>query len=409
MIVLAESRPTAQMNPDLQLLQPYPFERLRALLAGTKPNSALKHIVLSIGEPKHETPAFICQSLADNLSGLSSYPMTAGSDELRSGIAGWLRRRYRLDRVDPATQVLPVLGSRESLFALAQVVVDRTRAGASVICPNPFYQIYEGAALLAGARPYFINTTAENGFRFDIHAVPDEVWARTQLIFVCSPSNPTGNVVTLEEWRALFALSDKYGFVIASDECYSEIYLDTAQPPLGSLEAAQALGRTDYRNLIASGSLSKRSNVPGMRSGYVAGDADIMKAFARYRTYHGSAMSPAVQAASIAAWQDEAHVIENRRLYKEKFNLFYDIVNPVLPLRMPAASFYFWARTPIADTEFARRLFADQHITVLPGSYLGREAHGTNPGTNYVRLALVHSLEDCEEAARRIAEFARRL
>ncbi len=397
------------MNPDLQLLQPYPFERLRALLAGTKPNTALKHIVLSIGEPKHETPAFICQSLADNLSGLSSYPMTAGSDELRGGIAGWLRRRYRLDRVDPATQVLPVLGSRESLFALAQVVVDRTRAGASVICPNPFYQIYEGAALLAGAKPYFVNTTAQNGFRFDINAVPDEVWARTQLIFVCSPSNPTGNVVTLEEWRALFALSDKYGFVIASDECYSEIYLDTAQPPLGSLEAAQALGRSDYRNLVASGSLSKRSNVPGMRSGYVAGDADIMKAFARYRTYHGSAMSPAVQAASIAAWQDEAHVIENRRLYKEKFNLFYDIVNPVLPLRMPAASFYFWARTPIADTEFARRLFADQHITVLPGSYLGREAHGTNPGANYVRLALVHSLEDCEEAARRIAEFARRL
>jgi N-succinyldiaminopimelate aminotransferase len=305
--------------------------------------------------------------------------------------------------------VLPVLGSRESLFALAQVVIDRTRPGATVICPNPFYQIYEGAALLAGAKPYFINTTAQNHFRLDFAAVPAEVWARTQLIFVCSPSNPTGNVMTLEEWRTLFELSDKYGFVIASDECYSEIYLDTAQPPLGSLEAAQALGRSDYRNLIASGSLSKRSNVPGMRSGYVAGDADVMKAFGRYRTYHGSAMSPAVQAASITAWQDEAHVIENRRLYKEKFNLFYDIVNPVLPLRMPAASFYFWAHTPIADTEFARRLFAEQHITVLPGSFLGREAHGINPGSNYARLALVHSLDDCEEAAKRVAEFARRL
>lgn len=397
------------MNPDLQLLQPYPFERLRALLAGAKPNPALKHIVLSIGEPKHETPAFICQSLADNLAGLSSYPMTTGSDELRGSIAAWLQRRYRLDRVDPATQVLPVLGSRESLFALAQVVVDRTRPNATVICPNPFYQIYEGAALLAGAKPYFINTTAEKDFRLDLASVPAGVWAHTQLIFVCSPSNPTGNVMTLEEWRTLFELSDKYGFVIASDECYSEIYLDTARPPLGSLEAAQALGRSEYRNLIASGSLSKRSNVPGMRSGYVAGDADIMKAFQRYRTYHGSAMSPAIQAASITAWKDEAHVIENRRLYKEKFNLFFDIVNPVLPLRMPAASFYFWARTPISDTEFARRLFAEQHITVLPGSFLGREAHGINPGSNYARLALVHSLDDCEEAAKRIAEFARRL
>jgi len=409
MDVLLDGRFAAQMNPDLQLLQPYPFERLRALLAGTKPNPALKHIVLSIGEPKHETPAFICQSLADNLSGLSTYPMTAGSDELRGSIAEWLRRRYRLDRVDPATQVLPVLGSRESLFALAQVVVDRTRANATVICPNPFYQIYEGAALLAGAKPYFLNTTAEKNFRMDFASVPAEVWARTQLIFVCSPSNPTGNVMTLDEWRALFELSDKYGFVIASDECYSEIYLDTAQPPLGSLEAAQALGRSDYRNLIASGSLSKRSNVPGMRSGYVCGDADIMKALGRYRTYHGSAMSPAIQAASITAWKDEAHVIENRRLYKEKFNLFFDIVNPVLPLRMPVASFYFWAPTPVADTEFARRLFAEQHITVLPGSFLGREAHGINPGSNYARLALVHSLDDCADAAHRIAEFARRL
>jgi N-succinyldiaminopimelate aminotransferase len=397
------------MNPDLQLLQPYPFEKLRALLAGTKPNPALKHIVLSIGEPKHETPAFICQSLADNLAGLSSYPMTIGTDELRQAIAAWLRRRYRLDRVDAATQVLPVLGSREALFALAQAVIDRARAQPTVICPNPFYQIYEGAALLAGARPYFINTTAANDFSLDLAAVPAQVWARTQLIFVCSPANPTGNVMTLDEWRALFSLSDQYGIVIASDECYSEIYLDTARPPLGGLEAAQELGRQDYKNLIVSGSLSKRSNVPGMRSGYVCGDADIIKAFGRYRTYHGSAMSPAVQAASIAAWQDEAHVIENRRLYKEKFHLFHDIVNPALPLRMPEASFYFWARTPIADIDFAKRLFEEQHITVLPGTYLGREAHGVNPGANYVRLAMVHSLEDCEEAARRMREFVRKL
>jgi N-succinyldiaminopimelate aminotransferase len=397
------------MNPELQLLQPYPFEKLRALLAGTKPNPALKHIVLSIGEPKHETPAFICQSLADNLSGLSSYPMTLGSDELRQTLAAWLRRRYRLDRVDAATQVLPVLGSREALFALAQTVIDRTRAQPTVICPNPFYQIYEGATLLAGAQPYFINAGGANDFCMDFASVPTDVWMRAQLIYVCSPANPTGNVMTLEQWRSLFALSDSYGFVIASDECYSEIYLDTARPPLGGLEAAQELGRQDYRNLIAFGSLSKRSNVPGMRSGYAAGDADIIKAFGRYRTYHGSAMSPAVQAASITAWQDEAHVIENRRLYKEKFNLFYDIVNPVLPLRMPEASFYFWAHTPIADTEFARRLFEEQHITVLPGTYLGRDAHGINPGSNYVRLAMVHSLEDCEEAAERMRDFVRKL
>ncbi len=397
------------MNPDLQLLQPYPFERLRALLAGAKPNPALKHIVLSIGEPKHETPAFICQSLADNLAGLASYPLTLGSDELRHAIAGWLRRRYRLDRVDAATQVLPVLGSREALFALAQVIVDRTQPGATVVCPNPFYQIYEGAALLAGAKPYFVNTTEANGFRLDFAAVPAEVWARTQLLFVCSPSNPTGNVMTLEEWRTLFTLSDKYGFVIASDECYSEIYLDTAQPPLGSLEASQELGRAEYRNLVAFSSLSKRSNVPGMRSGFVCGDADLIKAFGRYRTYHGSAMSPAVQAASITAWQDEAHVIENRRLYKEKFQLFHEIVNPVLPLRKPEAAFYFWVHTPIADTEFARRLFEQQHITVLPGSFLAREAHGINPGTNYVRLAMVHTLDDCEEAASRVRDFARKL
>jgi N-succinyldiaminopimelate aminotransferase len=397
------------MNPDLQLLQPYPFEKLRALLAGAKPNPALKHIVLSIGEPKHETPAFICQALADNLQGLSSYPQTTGSDELRQAIAAWLRRRYRLDRVDAATQVLPVLGSREALFALAQTVIDRTRAEPTVICPNPFYQIYEGAALLAGARPYFVNTLAANAFRVDFAAVPADVWRRTQLIYVCSPANPTGNNMTLDDWRTLFELSDAHGFVIASDECYSEIYLDTARPPLGGLEAALELGRLDFRNLIVSASLSKRSNVPGMRSGFVAGDAEIIKTFTRYRTYHGSAMSPAVQAASIAAWKDEAHVIENRRLYKEKFALFHSIVNAALPLRIPEASFYFWVRTPISDTEFARRLFEEQHITVLPGSYLAREAHGVNPGANYVRLAMVHSLEDCEQAAERVRDFARAL
>lgn len=395
------------MNPDLALLQPYPFEKLRGLFKDTKANSALAPILLSIGEPKHPTPPFICDALADNLPSLARYPLTLGNESLRATIAAWLERRYGLEHLDPNTQVIPTLGSREAIFALAQAVVDRTKPGTTVICPNPFYQIYEGAALLAGATPYFINSVAGDNFRFDVAAVPNDVWARTQLVYTCSPSNPTGKVMAIEEWEQLFERSAQYGFTIVADECYSEIYLDNANPPLGALEAAQQLGVGGYERLVVMGSLSKRSNVPGMRSGYAVGDAAILKQFVLYRTYHGGAMSPPVQAASEAAWKDEAHVIENRRLYREKFRAFYDIVNPALPLTLPDAAFYFWVETPIADTEFARRLHEEQNVTVLPGSYLGRTAHGVNPGENHVRMALVAPLSECVEAAHRIANFVK--
>ena len=397
------------MNPDLTRLQPYPFEKLRGLFKDTKTNAALSPILLSIGEPKHPTPPFICDALADNLSGLARYPLTLGSESLRATIAAWLERRYSLDHLDPTTQVIPTLGSREAIFAMAQTVIDRAKPGATVICPNPFYQIYEGAALLAGAIPHFINSVAADNFRFDVSTIPDDVWARTQLVYTCSPSNPTGKVMAIDEWERLFNLSAKHGFVIVSDECYSEIYLDNANPPLGALEAAQQLGVGSYERLVVMGSLSKRSNVPGMRSGYAVGDAAILKQFALYRTYHGSAMSPAVQAASEVAWKDEAHVIENRRLYREKFRAFYQIVNPVLPLTMPDAAFYFWVKTPIADAEFARRLYADQNVSVLPGSYLGRKSNGVNPGENYARMALVAPLNECVDAAHRIANFVQSL
>ena len=397
------------MNPDLALLQPYPFEKLRGLFKNTTPNAALSPILLSIGEPKHPTPPFISDALVANLGGLARYPLTLGNDSLRATIAGWLKRRHGLNQMDGNTQVLPTLGSREALFAIAQTLVDRTKPNATVICPNPFYQIYEGAALLAGATPYFINTIAQDNFRFDALSVPDDVWARTQLVYTCSPSNPTGKVMSLDEWEQLFNRSAQHGFTIVSDECYSEIYLDNANPPLGALEAAQQLGLSDYARLIVMGSLSKRSNVPGMRSGYAAGDASILKKFTLYRTYHGSAMSPTVQGASEVAWKDEAHVIENRRLYREKFRAFYDIVNPVLPLALPDAAFYFWLKTPIADTEFARRLYQEQHVTVLAGSYLGRDAHGVNPGENHVRLAMVSPLNECIDAAHRIAKFIQTL
>ena len=397
------------MNPDLALLQPYPFEKLRGLFKNTTPNAALSPILLSIGEPKHPTPPFISDALVANLGGLARYPLTLGNDSLRATIAGWLKRRHGLNQMDGNTQVLPTLGSREAIFAIAQTLVDRTKPNATVICPNPFYQIYEGAALLAGATPYFINTIAQDNFRFDALSVPDEVWARTQLVYTCSPSNPTGKVMSLDEWEQLFNRSAQHGFTIVSDECYSEIYLNNANPPLGALEAAQQLGLSDYARLIVMGSLSKRSNVPGMRSGYAAGDASILKKFTLYRTYHGSAMSPTVQGASEVAWKDEAHVIENRRLYREKFRAFYDIVNPVLPLALPDAAFYFWLKTPIADTEFARRLYQEQHVTVLAGSYLGRDAHGVNPGENHVRLAMVSPLNECIDAAHRIAKFIQTL
>lgn len=391
------------MNPDLQRLQPYPFQKLAALFREVTPNKDFRAISLSIGEPKHATPQFIKDALTDNLDGLASYPTTAGTDALRATIADWLAQRYNIPAPDFKTQVLPVNGSREALFAFAQTVIDRSKPAPAVVCPNPFYQIYEGAAVLAGATPYFLNTLPEDNFALNFAQLPEEVWQRTQLIYVCSPGNPTGRVIPLAEWQTLFEMSDRYGFVIASDECYSEIYFDDA--PLGALQAAQQLGRCDYKNLVVFSSLSKRSNVPGMRSGFVAGDAKVIEKFALYRTYHGSAMNPVIQSASIAAWNDEAHVAENRRLYAEKFARVVEILKPVLPVALPDAAFYLWVRTPISDTAFAQALYRDYNVTVLPGSYLARHAQDSNPGENFVRLALVASTEEAIEAARRIAEF----
>jgi len=393
------------VNPHLDRLQTYPFQKLTALLAGAAPKAGLRPIPLYIGEPKHPTPAFIKQALTDNLDGLAAYPATVGTPQLRQAIARWLERRYGVPPIDPDTQVIPVDGSREALFAFAQAVIDNRRKDALVLCPNPFYQIYEGAALLAQAQPHYLNSLAQNGYAIDYDAVPADVWARAQLIYVCSPGNPTGHVMPLSEWEKLFALSDRYGFVIASDECYSEIYFDEQRPPLGAMEAAHQLGRTGYPRLVVFSSLSKRSNVPGMRSGFVAGDAQILKQFLLYRTYHGCAMSPPVQAASVAAWGDEAHVVENRRLYREKFDAFYRIVKPALQLDMPDAAFYFWVATPGDDTVFTRRLFEEQAVSVLPGSYLARDSGGVNPGRGRVRIALVSSTAECSEAAERIRDF----
>ncbi len=394
------------MNPLLATLQPYPFERLRALFAGVTPSAAHRPISLGIGEPRHPTPPFIQESMLGALSGLAVYPATGGEPRLREACAGWLQRRYGLT-LDPTRQVLPVNGSREALFAFAQTVIDPTRdtAGeAVVVCPNPFYQIYEGAALLAGATPWYAPSDPARNFAVDWDRVPPEVWARTQLVYVCSPGNPTGAVMPLEEWAKIFALSDRYGFTIASDECYSEIYFRD-EAPLGGLEAATRLGRTGLERLVAFTSLSKRSNVPGLRSGFVAGDAAILQKFLLYRTYHGSAMSPVVQAASVAAWNDEAHVVDNRTLYREKFAQVTPLLASVMDVRLPDAGFYLWAGVAGSDESFARDLLAQYNVTVLPGSYLARESQGLNPGAGRIRMALVADTAECLEAAQRIVQF----
>ena len=395
------------MNPDLDRLQSYPFQKLTALLQGVTPNPELKPISLYIGEPRHPTPEFIRQALADNLAGLAAYPTTLGGEGLRIAIAGWLKRRYGLKKIDPQSEILPVNGSREALYAFAQCIIDRTRPQPSVVMPNPFYQIYEGAALLAGATPQYLHALPVNNFALEFEQLPDTVWQRTQLVYVCSPANPTGRVMTLQEWQKLFGLSDRHGFVIAADECYSEIYFDEAQPPLGALQAAQHFGRSGNPRLVIFSSLSKRSNVPGMRSGFVAGDAAILKSFLLYRTYQGCAMSPPIHAASTLAWQDETHVVENRRLYREKFATATAILSGVTEIRMPDAAFYLWLDTLGDDAEFTRRLYQQHNISVLPGSYLAREARGINPGRDFVRVALVASNAECSDAAQRIAAFVR--
>jgi N-succinyldiaminopimelate aminotransferase len=394
------------MNPLLSHLQPYPFERLRQLFVGVTPNPAYSPISLGIGEPKHPTPEFIKQALASSLAGLATYPATAGEPKLRDAFRRWLMTRYGL-AVDANTQMLPVNGTREALFAFAQTVIDPTNKPV-VVCPNPFYQIYEGAAILAGAEPYYVPCDPARNFAVDWDSVPLETWARTQLLYVCSPGNPTGAVMPLDEWKKLFALSDKHGFVIASDECYSEIYF-TDDPPLSGLQAAAKLGRADFKNLVAFTSLSKRSNVPGMRSGFVAGDSALMKKFLLYRTYHGSAMSPVIQQASIAAWGDEQHVVENRAMYREKFAQVTPMLAKVLDVKLPDAGFYLWAGVGGSDTEFARELLAQYNVTVLPGSYLARGIGGTNPGAGRIRMALVAPTAECVEAAQRIVQFVQSL
>lgn len=396
------------MNPDLSKLKPYPFEKLNRLKQGIIPPTDLPHIPLSIGEPKHPAPAFVKQAVADSLDRLAVYPITKGLPELRESIARWLTTRFQLKAINPETEVLPVNGTREALFAFAQAVVDRS-TDPLVLSPNPFYQIYEGAALLAGATPYFLNCIATKNFIPDFDAVTPEVWKRCQLIYLCTPGNPTGAVLDVPTLQKLIKLADQYDFVIASDECYSEIYGDENNPPPGLLQACADMQRQDFNRCVVFHSLSKRSNLPGLRSGFVAGDAEILTSFLRYRTYHGCAMPVSTQLASIAAWDDEQHVKENRAQYREKFQVFQQILRDVLPLTMPDAGFYLWADTgPAAkgsDEDFARELYAQQHITVLPGRYLGRTNNGSNPGENRVRMALVAPVELCREAAGRIRQF----
>ena len=392
------------MNPLLQRLQPYPFERLKQLFSTVSPSAKYPPISLGIGEPRHATPQLVLDALAASTEGLSSYPATAGLPALRQSCANWVQRRYGL-ALNPDNQILPINGSREALFAFAQTVVDGSKTGATVVCPNPFYQIYEGAALLAGAQAFYAPSDPALNFNVDWGKVPDEVWKNTQLLFVCSPGNPTGSVMPLEDWKTLFELSDRYGFVIASDECYSEIYF-REEPPLGGLEASYKLGRTDYKNLVAFTSLSKRSNVPGMRSGFVSGDANLLKQFLLYRTYHGSAMSGMVQAASIAAWNDEVHVVANRDMYRQKFAAVTPVLAKVLDVKLPDAGFYLWAGVPGGDDQaFARDLLAQYNVTVLPGSFLARESQGFNPGAGRIRMALVAETQECMQAAQRIVEF----
>lgn len=399
------------MNPDLQQLHPYPFEKLAALKAAVSAPTHLPHIALSIGEPKHEPPAFVLHTLVDNLSALSQYPTTKGLPELRHAIADWATQRFHLKpgSFDAEQHVLPVNGTREALFALVQTLVDRNQTAPLVVSPNPFYQIYEGAAILAGAEPFFLNCTAENNFIPDFAAVDPDVWRRCQILFICSPGNPTGAVMSSAQLKTLIALADQYDFVIASDECYSELYFDEQQPPVGLLQACAELGRDDFGRCLVFHSLSKRSNLPGLRSGFVAGDAKILKKFLLYRTYHGCAMPVPTQLASIAAWKEETHVRNNRIAYREKFDVVMDILKGTLNLSLPDAGFYLWPKTPIRGEDFAQQLFAQQNVTVLPGSYLARTCENVNPGENYVRMALVAPLKECIDAAQRIKTFVNTL
>lgn len=402
------------MNPELDKLHPYPFEKLAALKSSVTANPDLEHIALSIGEPKHAAPEFVLQELQQQLNGVSAYPLTKGIPELRQSITDWLIQRFKLpsDSLDIEQHVIPVNGTREALFAFAQAVINREHVplhephkAPLIVMPNPFYQIYEGAAYLSGAEPFYINTNAENNYLPDFDTVSKETWDRCQLLYLCSPGNPTGAVVDKITLQNLITLAQKHDFIIASDECYSELYFDEAKPPVGLLEAAAEMGNTNYSRCVVFHSLSKRSNLPGLRSGFVAGDKKVLANFLKYRTYHGCAMPLHHQKASIKAWQDEKHVKDNRVLYQKKFTDVLEILTPVLDVKKPDASFYLWAKTPASDEDFAQKLFAEQNITVLPGSYLSREVDGINPGSQHVRMALVASYEECIEAAKRIKQF----
>lgn len=394
------------MNPNLKHLQPYPFEKLARLKQGIVPAADKAHIALSIGEPKHITPHIIQEALITHMHGLSAYPSTRGLPELRQSMAEWIASRFQIpaDLLDPETQILPVNGTREALFSFAQCLVEPSEKPL-VLMPNPFYQIYEGAALLAGAQPYFLNTTVENAYLPDFDTVPESVWRRCQLLYICSPGNPTGAVIPQTQLEHLIELAERFDFVIASDECYSEIYADENNPPTGLLEAAVAIGNTEFKRCVIFHSLSKRSNAPGLRSGFVAGDAEILQRYFQYRTYHGCAMPVPTQHASIAAWLDEAHVVDNRQLYREKFSAFKDILSEATAVTIPPASFYIWLKTPVSEIQFAQQLFASENITVLPGSYLSRPFNESDPGRNHVRIALVAPIDECIDAAERIRNF----
>jgi N-succinyldiaminopimelate aminotransferase len=397
------------MNPGFNHLHPYPFEKLTELKKGLTPPAELSQILLSIGEPKHATPKFILDTLEQNASGFSSYPTIAGVVELRQGICKWLQTRFHLkSALDPERHVLPVTGTREALFAIAQCVIN-PHENSLVVMPNPFYQIYEGAALLAGAEPYYVTATAATNFLPDYASVPESVWKRCKLLYLCSPGNPTGAVASVETLKQLIQLARKHDFIVASDECYSEIYFDEQSPPVGLLQAAAEMNDDSYENCLVFHSLSKRSNLPGMRSGFVAGDPALIAKFRLYRTYHGCSMPPPIQAASTAAWGDENHVLHNRDLYREKFDRVLEILSPVMSVSKPGGAFYLWPKTPLPDTEFARLLFGNYNVTVLPGSYLSREINGENPGANRVRMALVASVEECVEAATRIRDFVQEI
>lgn len=393
------------MNKDLNLLHPYPFEKLATLKKGMEPPSSLPAISLSIGEPKHQPPEFVLEELKKSLDKISNYPTTKGLPELRQSISNWLIQRFKLDYIDPEISILSVNGTREGLFSFTQAIIDRTANKPLALMPNPFYQIYEGATILAGATPWYLSLKEENKFLPDFTSIDEDTWKNCQLLFLCSPGNPSGTVLATKEYQQLIELADKYDFTIVSDECYSEIYLEEDSPPTGLLQACHESGRKDFKRCVVFHSLSKRSNLPGLRSGFVAGDPALIQAFLKYRTYHGCAMSIPTQLASIAAWSDEEHVLENRAIYREKFQLVHDILGHELQLEYPEGGFYFWARTPIDDKEYAQQLFRKENVTVLPGQFLSRTVNGENPGKNRIRMALVATREECVEAARRIRRF----